>query len=110
MKREEMAKQGHGRGNAHHGLTNEGEDGKENEGLWIQMQRMDLVMREYGVEEIRERGDQASQESMKMDGDLSGCHVDHGTVSRPSHRRIPLVGIGGEHRTDHVQHFLIDHR
>ena len=51
-----MVKQGHGGGDAHHGLTDKGEDGKENDGLRIQMQRVDLVMREYGVEEIRERG------------------------------------------------------
>ena len=44
VKREEMTKQGHGRGNAHHGLADEGEDGKENDGLRIQVQRVDLVM------------------------------------------------------------------
>ena len=37
MQRKEMAKQGHGGGNAHHGLADEGEDGEEDDGLGIQV-------------------------------------------------------------------------
>ena len=40
-----MAEQGHGGNNAHHGLADEGEDGKEKDGLGSQVQCVDLVMR-----------------------------------------------------------------
>ena len=50
--------------------------------MGVQMQRLDLIMRDDDVEEIRERGNQAGQESMKMDGDLGGLHVNHGPGGR----------------------------
>ena len=56
-----MVKQGHGRGNAHHGLADEGEDGKEDDGLGIEMQRVNLVMREHRIEEIGEGGIKPAQ-------------------------------------------------
>jgi hypothetical protein len=56
LEQEEMAEQGDRRGNAHHGFTQEGEDSKEDDGPGVQMQRLDLVMRGYGIEEIGEGG------------------------------------------------------
>ena len=61
MQREEVAKQSHGRGNAHHGFTDEGKDNKEDDGLGIEMQRVDLVMREHRIEEIGEGGIKLAQ-------------------------------------------------
>ena len=78
MEREEVAEQGHEGNNAHHGLADEGEDGEEKDGLGIQVQRVDLVMRDYGVEEIGKGRNQACQEGVEMNQDLSGHHVDHG--------------------------------
>jgi hypothetical protein len=39
------------------------------------MQHENLVMREYGIEEIRERRDQAGHKSMDEDGDLCNCQI-----------------------------------
>ena len=57
MQREEVAKKSHGRGNAHHGLTNKGEDSEKSHGLGVKMQHVDLVMFKHCAEEGGERGD-----------------------------------------------------
>ena len=46
-----MAKQSHGRSNADHGLTEEGEDGKKDNRAGVQMQQVDQVMRDHDIEE-----------------------------------------------------------
>ena len=61
MQREEMVQEGHGRGNAHHGLADKGEDGEKGDRLGIKVQHMDLVMRKHGIEESGEGRNQASQ-------------------------------------------------
>ena len=62
-----MTKKGHGRGNAHHGLTHKGEDGKESHGLGVEMQHVDLVMFKHHIEEGGERGIRPAQRaSMKI--------------------------------------------
>ena len=78
-------------------------------GLGIEMQRVDLVMREHRIEEIGEWGNQACPEGMKMDGDLGGCPINFGAGSRPGHRRPPLIGINGERWAHLVHRFPIEH-
>ena len=51
-----MVQEGHRRGNAHHVLTDKGEDGEKGNKLGIKMQHMDLVMRMHDIEEGGERG------------------------------------------------------
>ena len=102
-KQEEMAKQGHGRSNVDDGLAEEGEDNKEDDGAGIQAQQVDLVVRDYGVEERRERGDQAREESVKIEGDLGGSHIIHKPRRGPGGRRLPLVEIGCKSRADLFQ-------
>ena len=62
-----MTEKGHGRGNAHHGLTHEGEDGEESHRLGVEMGKVDLVMFKHRVEEGGERGIRSAQRaSMKI--------------------------------------------
>ncbi len=91
-----MSQEGNGRGNAHHGFADKGEDNKEDDGLGIEVQRIDLVMREHCIEEIGEGRNQACPESVKMDGDLGGHPVNRNAGSRLGHRRPPLIGISSE--------------
>ena len=106
MQREEVAKKGHGRGNAHHGLTHEGEDGKKGYGLGIKMQHVDLIVFKHCVEEGGERRDQTGPKGVDEERDLGGYPVNASTRRRPSHRLTPLIEAGGEHGM-HLAHGLI---
>ena len=106
MQREEMAQEGHRRGNAHHGLTDEGEYGEKGDRLGVEMQHVDLIMLEHRVEEGGEGRNQASPEGIYEDWDLGGCPSHASARRRPSHRLSPLIETGGEHGT-HLAHGLI---
>ena len=43
-----------------------------------------------------ERGNQAGQEGMEMEGDFGGLHIDQGPGGRPDPCRLPLVGFDGK--------------
>ena len=51
-----MAQEGNGRGNAHHGFTDEGEDSKKSNGLGIEMHRMDLVVGKHALKKAEKGG------------------------------------------------------
>ena len=51
------------------------------------MQRINLVLREHRVEEIREGRNQACPEGVKMEGDLGSRPINFGARSGPGHRR-----------------------
>ena len=99
----------HRQSNAHEGLAREGKGGEEGDGSRIQMHHVDLEVRNHGVEEVRERRQQASEESVEMKGDFGGLHIDQGTGGGPDHRCLPLVGIGSDGLPNLVQPLLIDH-
>ena len=91
-------------------LQRKGEDGEEDDGAGIQVQQVDLVMRNYGIEDGREGGNQTREESMEIDGDLGGAQVTREPRRRADDRRLPLIGISRKGMADLVQPLLVDHR
>ena len=109
MKREEVAEECHGRSDAHHGLAQEGEDGKKGHRLRVEMKHVDLIMLEQRVEEGGEGRNQASPKGFYEDWDLSG-NPGHASARRgPSRHLPPLFEAGSEHWTHLVHGLVVEH-
>lgn len=67
-------------------------------------------MRDYGIEEGRERGNQNHVESVEINGALSGTHLTHALRCKTDGRCLPLIGISCKGMADLVQPLLVDHR
>ena len=104
MQREEMTEKGHGRGNAHHGLTHKGEDGNEGHGLGVKMQQEDLIVFQHCVEEGGERGTRPAQRASMKSGTLVAARSMRA-------RELPaLIETGGEHGAHFAHGPIIEHQ
>ena len=105
-----MAEEGHGRSDAHHGLEQEGEDGKKGHRLGVKMKHVDLIVFQHCVEEGGERGDLASPKSIDEDWDFCGCPANTSAGRWPSLRFSPLIKTGGEHGAHLAHGLIIEHQ
>ena len=55
------------------GLAEEGEHGKDRDKVRLKMEKVDVIMGEYGQEEIRERGYESGDEGMEEDWLYGAC-------------------------------------
>ena len=78
--------------------------------MGIQVPHMDLIVGEHGVEEGRERRNQASPQGVDEEWNLGGCPLDGGARCGPDHRPPPFVEVTGERWVDLVHGFLVEHQ
>ena len=64
-----MAKQSHGGLDAEEGLAGEGEDGEDGDGVWVEMEKLNLVMLQNGEEERRGGSYQAGGNGVVENGE-----------------------------------------
>ena len=65
---EVMAEEGHWGPHAHKGLVVEGEDGQEQDGVGLEMERLDLIVLDDGSEELQEVQDEPREDDMEEEG------------------------------------------
>ena len=78
--------------------------------MGTQVQHMDLIVGEHGVEEGGEGRNQANPQGVDEEFDVSGCPVDRGTECRPGRRPPPFVGVSGERGAHLVHGLLVEHQ
>ena len=111
-----MAKERLRASHTHKGLTIEGEDGREKDGVGMKMEGVNLVVTEEGAEELREGRDKHREGAMEEKGidrlrlgaSLRGAGPDQGLAPfvvcarrvREHGAEIPLLGNAG-----HIKHW-----
>ena len=102
----EVAKECHGWHHAQESFAEEGEYGKDREGVRLEVEKMDVIMAEYGQEEFGVGGNEPGDDGVEKNW-LQGArtpHDDNQTREDPGH--AVLIGRPGDQRKNSSEALL----